>query len=186
MFAGNIGAAQDFPSLLSAAERLRAYPDIHWVILGGGREADWVRKEVVARGLSAQVHLLGSFPVDAMPAFYAQSDCLLVSLKRDPIFALTIPAKIQSYLAGGRPIVGMLDGEGARVIAEAGAGLSGPAEDPAALADNVLRLYRLPADARARMGAAGRACYEREFARDVLISSLEQWLEEAAAAYRRR
>jgi glycosyltransferase involved in cell wall biosynthesis len=176
VFTGNIGSAQDFPSILAAAESLKAHADIHWIIVGDGRMADAVKKEIAQRGLSERVHMLGSHPLEAMPRFLALADAALVSLKREPIFALTIPAKIQSYLACGCPIVAMLDGEGARLVAEAGAGLTGPAEDPEALAANVLKLHDMGADERARLGRCGRDYYAREFARDAIVARLEGWL----------
>jgi colanic acid biosynthesis glycosyl transferase WcaI len=180
VFTGNIGYAQDFPSVLSAAERLKTHPDIHWIVLGDGRMANSVRKEVAERGLTGQFHLLGSHPLETMPQFLAQADAALVSLRGEPIFARTIPAKIQSYLACARPILAMLDGEGARVIEEAGAGLVGPAGNPDRLAANVLELYRMSARERSRLGRAGRDYYDREFAREAMVSRLESWLAELA------
>ncbi len=184
MFAGNVGAAQDFPAILRAAEQLKARTDIHWIVVGDGRMADWVKSEISARGLDGQVHLLGSFPVEAMPSFYAQADCLLVTLKREPIFALTIPGKVQSYLASGRPVVAMLDGEGARIVTEAGAGKAGPAEDHQLLADNIMSLYRASAAEREQMGRSARAYYEAHFDRELLITALEGWMREAGDASR--
>ena len=186
VFTGNIGVAQDFPNILDAAARLKSRTDIHWIVIGAGRMAQWVRSEAVARGLADRVHLLGSFPVEDMPAFCAKADCLLVTLKGDPIFALTIPAKIQAYLACGRPVVGMLNGEGARVIDEAGAGFVGSAEDPEALARNVLRMYELTPEARARMGQSGQDYCRREFSPEPLVSRLEQWMREAGDASQNR
>jgi glycosyltransferase involved in cell wall biosynthesis len=176
MFAGNIGVPQDFPNILAAAERLRAERDIHWIVLGDGRMASWVREEITRRGLQETVHLLGRFPLDSMPAFFTQADAMLVTLKREPILALTIPAKVQSYLACGRPIVAMVDGEGARIVEQAGAGFACAAEDPAGLAAAVLKLRALDPAQRVRMGTAGRACYEREFAREALMTRLETHL----------
>lgn len=181
LFAGNIGAAQDFPGILQAADLLKQYRDIQWVIVGGGRMADWVRGEIAARGLAGQVHLIGTFPVESMPYFYAQADCLLVTLKREPIFALTIPGKLQSYLASGRPIAAMLDGEGAAIVTEAGAGLACPAENPRALADNILALYRMTETDRAGMGKAGHEYYKLHFERDQLMSQFDAWLRNPVA-----
>ena len=70
MYAGNIGAAQSFETILSAAERLRLYPDIHWVVLGDGRMASWVRAQIVERGLSGTVLMLGRHPLESMPRFF--------------------------------------------------------------------------------------------------------------------
>ena len=173
MFAGNIGAAQDFPTILEAAGRLRGYDDIHWVVFGDGRMKEWVVREVEARGLAGRVHLLGQRPAEAMPRFFALADALLVTLRREPIFSFTIPSKIQSYLACGRPVIAALDGEGARVVEEAGAGYAVPPEDPAALAAAVLRMRALDAAGRAAMGERGIEYFARCFDRNRLLDQLE-------------
>ncbi len=181
MFAGNVGAAQDFPAILDAAEQLKAESRIHWVVLGEGRMLDWVRSEIARRGLAATVHLLGQHPAPSMPAFFAHADAMLVSLSDDPVFALTVPAKVQAYLACGRPILAMLDGEGARVVQEARAGIVCPPGNGAALAQAVLALARMSDAERERFGANGLACSRAEFDRDALMGQLEHWL--AAAAH---
>lgn len=186
MFAGNIGEAQDLPAVLDAAERLRERADIAWLVVGDGRAAPALRADVEQRGLAERVHLLGRFPLERMPSFFAGADALLVSLKPDPIFASTIPGKVQSYLAAGVPLLGMLDGEGARVIVEAGAGFTAPAGDGRALADNVLRLASMTRDERAAMGARGKAYGAREFDRTVLIDRLEALLAEVVERARSR
>ncbi|MBM3345039.1 MAG: glycosyltransferase family 4 protein [Betaproteobacteria bacterium] len=179
LFAGNIGAAQDFETILAAAELLRDIKEIHWVVVGDGRMAGWVREQVLARGLTDTVHLTGAFPLETMPPLFAAADALLVTLKADPIFALTIPGKIQSYLACGRPVVGMLDGEGANVLRESGAARVGPSGDAKALATNVMALYQMRGEARQAMGEAGRAYYRQHFERDRLMTQLEQWFNQA-------
>lgn len=178
LFAGNIGAAQDFETIVAAAERLRDERGIHWVILGDGRMQPWVQSEIERRKLGATVHLLGRHPVESMPRFFALADALLVTLRNEPIFSLTIPTKIQSYLACGRPLVAALDGEGARVVQESGAGLAVGAGDAAALADAVLGLQRMPAAAREAMGRSGRRYFEQHFEREMLLTRLEQWMAE--------
>lgn len=178
MFAGNIGEAQDFPAILDAAQRLRDRNDIRWLIVGDGRAADSVRAEIRRRSLEHCVKLLGRHPIERMPAFFRAAGALLVSLKADPIFGMTIPGKVQSYLAAGVPLLGMLDGEGARVIEESGAGLVCPAGDGSALARHVNQLARLPPEERAAMGERGRAYGRREFDRGILVTRLEDWLGE--------
>lgn len=178
MFAGNIGAAQDFGTILSAAELLKEHRNIHWMIVGDGRMLPWVREQVQIRGLEKTVHLLGRHPLASMPAFYAGADVMLVTLKKEPIFALTIPGKVQSYLACARPIIAALDGEGARVVEEAGAGLTCQAEDPDALAETVLKMYRMTAVERDAMARQGRIYFERNFERHMLLDRLDGWLSE--------
>lgn len=184
LFAGNVGDAQDFPAILDAAERLKHRDDIRWLIVGDGRRSGWVKAQVKERGLGHRVLLLGRFPVERMPSFYVAADALLVSLKKDPTFSMTIPGKVQSYLLAGRPIVGMLDGEGADVIERAQAGLVCPAGDGAALAATVERLAALPAETRDRMGASGQAYARAEFDRSTLVNRLLSLLEEARGLHR--
>lgn len=173
MFAGNIGAAQDFATIIAAAEMLQRYKDIQWIIVGDGRMRQWAETEVHTRGLCNNFHFLGRHPLEAMPTLFSCADALLVTLKKEPIFAFTIPSKIQSYLACGRPIIAALDGEGAKIVAEAGAGLTCPAETPSALAQAVLKMYEMPKFEREKMGMIGRKYYEANFDCDVLLDKLE-------------
>lgn len=178
MFAGNIGDSQDFPAILDAAESLREYPDIQWLIVGDGRAASWVSGEIERRRLHKHVVMLGRHPIDRMPSFFKHADTLLVTLKDEAIFSMTIPGKVQSYLAAGIPIVAMLNGEGARVINTSGAGITCRAGDHAGLAAAVLKLRGMKPQERHDMGKNGVAVSEREFDRNTLISQLESWLQE--------
>ncbi len=178
LFAGNVGEAQDFPAILGAAEQLKDHPTIRWLIVGDGRKYDWVRSEVVRRGLSSCVLLFGRHPVNAMPSFFVHATALLVSLTNRPIFALTIPGKLQSYLASGLPVLAMLDGEGANIVKAGGAGFTCSAGDSLGLAKAVLQLAASSTETKIQMGKNGMALAEREFDRNVLVSQLEAWLQE--------
>src|SRR5690606_31059794 len=92
------------------------------------------------------------------------------------IFSMTIPGKVQSYLAAGVPIIAMLDGEGARVIEQGGAGIVCPAGDSTGLASAVSRLAAMPANERAQMSRNGLHLSAAEFDRTMLIDRLERWL----------
>lgn len=181
MFAGNIGAAQSFETILSAAERLRQHAQIQWIIVGDGRLATWLAGEIDRRSLQGCIHLMGRFPVESMPGWFAQSNVMLAALRRDPIFSLTIPAKVQSYMACAKPIVASLDGEGARIVRAAGAGIAVSAEDPQALAEAVLRLYGMAPSELEAMGSRGRAYFDSHFERSGLLDRLEGWLHELEA-----
>jgi glycosyltransferase involved in cell wall biosynthesis len=178
MFAGNIGDAQDFPAILDAAEALKGDGGIRWLIVGEGRTSEWVRSEVIRRGLEHCFLLLGSYPVDRMPSFYKHADALLVSLKAESIFAMTIPGKLQSYLAAGIPILAMLNGEGAEIIRRSGAGISSPAGDGFALATAVIHMANMNIEERLKMGRAGLTLSEEEFNREALVSKLLSWFDE--------
>jgi glycosyltransferase involved in cell wall biosynthesis len=101
-----------------------------------------------------------------------KASVLLVSLTNQAIFSLTIPSKIQAYLAVGRPIIASLNGEGARVINESKVGLSVPAENAGALAKAILKMYRMSDEQRSQLGKNGRAYFRRNFDGDKLIYEL--------------
>lgn len=181
LFAGNVGEAQDFPAILEAAEALKHNSAIRWLVVGDGRMTGWLRDEIERRDLTHCFLLLGRFGVERMPSFYAHADALLVSLRRDPVFALTIPGKVQSYLMAGIPLLGMLDGEGAMVIRDANAGLVCASGDGNGLAKAVLELATMSKEERQQLGENGRAYAQNEFNREVLMDRLEKWFCEVAA-----
>jgi glycosyltransferase involved in cell wall biosynthesis len=183
LFAGNVGEAQDMPSILYAAEKLREYSNIRWLVIGDGRKFDWLKAEVEGRDLVDNVLLLGRYPIDRMPSFYKHADALLVSLKRDPVFSMTIPGKVQSYLAAGKPILGMLDGEGAAVISAANAGLVCAAGDSKGLAENALKLSMMNPVILSDMGSSGREYAQEEFSRISLLGKLDKYFAEALEIY---
>lgn len=180
LFAGNVGHAQGLETLLEAAEILRKQPDIHWIVVGDGRRFEWLREQVRDRSLGDRIHLVGRYPENEMPHFFAHADALLVTLRQAPIFALTIPTKVQAYLASGRPIVAGLDGEGARIVSEAGAGETAPAGDAEALARAVLNLYRLTPAERSAMGFRAVTYSRTHFSRDRLVDELVKLMREVA------
>jgi glycosyltransferase involved in cell wall biosynthesis len=109
------------------------------------------------------VHLPGRFSADDMPGILSQASVLLVSLVRSSIMSKTVPGKLQVYLSSGRPIIAALDGEGARVVIESGAGLACPAEDATALAQAILQLWATSEAELKRMGESGRVYYKENF-----------------------
>jgi len=177
VYAGNIGVAQDFPTIIGAAEIVaKLLPRVRWIVAGDGRMGSWVRDEVARRGLNEQFKFLGQRPSVEMPELFSTADALLVTLRPAPIFAQTIPGKVQSYLAAGKPILAMLDGEGSRVIDESGGGLTCMAGDAPAMAQIVARLAAMSGLERQAMGEKGRDYAYREFGREMLFDRLESWL----------
>ncbi len=171
MFAGNIGTAQAVEVIVEAATLLSGIPDINFVVLGDGSRRDWMLQEMGARGLK-NIHLPGKFAIETMPGFMQKASVLLVTLANKEIFGLTIPSKIQAYLAAGKPVLACLNGEGARLVLDAKAGLAVPAGNPKALADAVLQLYKASSQERDIMGDNGRLYYEQHFSHDILIDQL--------------
>ena len=163
MFTGNIGASQDFGMVLSAAERLKEHKDIHFVIVGNGRAREWVEQQIIERGLNETVHCVGSYPLEAMPATFAKADVLFAALKDEPIFALTVPAKIQAYMSSGKPIISMINGDAMELVREVGCGMAVAAEDSKAFADAVLQMSQLSQSEREQMGNRGREFASNNF-----------------------
>jgi colanic acid biosynthesis glycosyl transferase WcaI len=173
MFAGNIGESQDFSSILEAAKQLKGDRDIQWIILGKGRREEWVKTKIKKYGLEECFHLLGSFPIEKMPEFYANADAMLFSLKDEYIFSITIPAKVQSYLACGKPILAMVNGEGGKVVVDAKAGFSCAAESPHELVQNILKMKTMRGKDLSEMGENARKYYDDNFERSYLFDKAE-------------
>ncbi len=132
MFAGNVGSAQSVDTIIKAAALCKDIPNLRWHIVGDGKEIDACR--TLAGTLEAPVIFHGRKPVEEMPKYYAMADAMLVTMKNDPVISLTVPGKLQSYLAAGKPVIGAIGGETQRVILEAKAGVCANAEDAEGLA----------------------------------------------------
>ncbi len=177
VFAGNMGTVQALETLLDAAEILLPYLEIRIVLIGSGSRSAWLEKQVIHRQLK-NVSLPGRFSANVMPGILSQASVLLVSLVRSPIMSLTVPGKLQVYLASGRPIIASMDGEGASVVMESGAGLACPAEDARALAQAVLQLRATSSEDLKRMGESGRNYYFENFDPTLLARQLLERLDE--------
>lgn len=172
MFAGNIGESQDFDNIILAAEILREYDCLVWVIVGSGRDEARVRGEIRKRGLEGHFLFLGRHAEDDVPKLLARADALLVTLKDSPIFRLTVPYKIQCYLASGKPIIASVSGEAARVIAASGAGYTATASKPSELAECVIKMMGLSDEARRRLGQNGWKFVNERYSQKVVYDKL--------------
>jgi len=171
LFAGNIGKAQAVKVIVDTAVLLKDHRNINFIVIGEGVDREWMMGEVKARKLS-NLHLPGYFSVDKMPGILQRASALLVTLADQPIFSMTVPNKIQAYLASGRPVIACLNGEGARIVVEAGAGLAAPAENAQALASVIIELSRMPSSELDRMGELGKKYYEKYFNHEKLVGQL--------------
>ncbi|MGX5794091.1 glycosyltransferase family 4 protein [Pseudomonas sp. E2-15] len=172
LFAGNMGEAQDFPAIMAAARAVKVDLPVRWVIVGDGRASEWLTHHVAEHRMD-NVLLLGRHPLEKMPALFAIADALLVSLKTNEVFEKTIPGKVQAYLASGRPVIAMLDGEAAQVIVESGAGMACSSGDVQGLARVVRTMGALPKFELEQMGRAGRHYYLEHFSKTTLFERLE-------------
>ena len=172
VFAGNIGDAQDFPAILRAIKALPSDANIHLWVAGDGRAATWLEGQVAAQGLSESVSLLGRRPLDEMPSLFASADALLVTLRDDPNLSMTIPGKVQSYLAAARPVLAMMNGEGQQAIVESGAGLVASAGDHETLSHLILTMAAMEREERTQLGRNGRSYYDANFSRSAVVDRL--------------
>lgn len=172
MFAGNMGEAQDFESVLQAAVCTKECKEIKWAIVGDGRKKDYVQKRVKELGLDDTFFLLGRYPLEDMPDLFVHADVMLVSLKKQEIFSMTIPSKIQSYMAYGKPIVSMIDGIGNEIIDEATCGSIACAEDYRKLARNVIWMSRMNREELIELGKNGCVYYKKHFSKNKIIDRL--------------
>lgn len=179
LFAGNVGDAQDFPSLLDAMQLIKENKiKLKLFVVGDGRVFVSLQEEIKRRNLEDFIYLLGRYPLNDMPGFYASADALLVSLKDSSTFSMTIPSKIQSYMEAGKPILTMLSGEGSRIVEEAGCGLVSNSGDFQNLANNMTEMAGFSQDKLAEFGKNAKAYAQKEFNRERLIDQLEVWFEE--------
>jgi colanic acid biosynthesis glycosyl transferase WcaI len=170
VFAGNIGRAQGVEALVEAAEITRAgAPSAHWVFVGDGTLREWLENQIRGRSLTKQFTLLPRRPPEDMPKILKPAAALLVSLGSDEVLAHTIPSKVQSCLAAGRPVIGALAGQSARVIDEAQCGMVCRPDDATALAAAVKRLLELPPEQRDRLGRSGHAYYKAHFTQSRVV-----------------
>lgn len=172
-FAGNIGTSQDFETIVKAAEILRSHKDIIFLILGNGLMRAWAESEVKRLGIEDTFIFLGSKPLEMMPGYYAQSDVMLLSLTDTPLFAVTVPAKFQTYLASGKPILASVNGEVARIVDEYKVGLSVPAGSPSLLAEAILKLKNCSSKELKEMASNSKICHQENFERETQLSLLE-------------
>lgn len=176
VFGGNLGAAQSLETIVEAARLLQEQGSkVQFVLIGSGGRSDWLREQIDQLGLR-NILLPGRFSPEYMPAFYAAASVLLVSLRDEPIFSYTVPSKVQGYLAAGRPIIASLNGEGARIVIESGAGVACPSEDARAMAQAVLAIMEKSAEELAGMGEAGRNYFHAHFEPQKLVGELLEFL----------
>lgn len=176
LFAGNMGPAQALDAVLEAAKlTAERATNVDFCFLGSGIEEERLKAKAKEMGL-ANVHFLPRVPIDEVSSWLAAADCLLVHLKADPLFSVTIPSKTQAYLSAGKPTVMAVEGDAADLVRNSGGGVVVPPENPEALADAVIALSRLPQAELDEMGAKARHFYDQHL-------SFEQGVSRFAALF---
>lgn len=180
LFAGNIGEMQSVETILKACSLVlkRGYnPVLH--IVGEGSSYNKIIDMAAALELSNKnIIFYGQHPLREMPHFYDMADAFLVTLKNDEFISYTLPGKVQSYMAYGKPIVAAIDGEASRVITEARCGFVGPAEDYEALSRNIIRFIDLSPAEHEEYANSAREYYEDHFSQKIFFENLDKLLDE--------
>ena len=177
MIAGNLGKAQNLEAVTEVMLGLKDVPEVKWVFVGGGSRKEWLEGFIKDNGLEDRAVCLGQYPFKAMPAFYKQADAMLVTLRAGfPHLEAVVPARLQSYVSAGRPVLAMIGCGGADIIKESQCGYAVPAADSAALIKVIKEKVLIDKEAFAKLGQNGRAYYMKHFRMDDCIDNLEKIL----------
>ena len=178
VFTGTFTPAQSLDMVLRAVLEARAHgaPQLHLLLVGDGMSRESL--QALARELDAgdAVTFYGSVPAKEVPKFTTLADALLISLSDSPDLGLTVPGKLASYMAAGKPVVASMNGAGYAAVLESGGGLASPACDQHALANNLVALCQMSEAQRAALGAHAKAYYETHYHRTELLRQLEHFI----------
>ncbi len=173
MMAGNLGTAQTLDAVMQVAVNLKDVEDVKWVFVGDGSRKEWLDGFIEDNQLQNTVFAFGRYSFDYMAAFFDAADALLITLRAEfPHLRAVVPSRLQSYMASGKPILGMIDGGAAEIISAADCGYCVEAENPKAL-EEIIRSKVLTSKADfSKKGQNGRLYYERHFMKDTGINNL--------------
>lgn len=176
IFAGNIGVAQGLDILPAAAKILKNRNlKVRFNIVGDGRFKDTLKEMVKDKEVKEFFNFVGKQPPTRIPEFMAVCDTTLISLSKSKVFSITLPAKTQSCLACGVPVLVSADGEIQNIIESAGAGLCSNAGDAVGLAENIMKLVNLPEDNRIQMAQSAAQYYKDNFDKETLLDKMDKW-----------
>ncbi|MEA4911340.1 MAG: glycosyltransferase family 4 protein [Oscillospiraceae bacterium] len=182
-FAGNVGVAQGLDKLVEAAKTVRD-ARVKYLIVGDGSALAALRAQVAQAGLAQRFVFTGWVDSAEIPSYLALCDMALVSLRANGVLDLTVPAKLQTYMYAGLPVLAFMNGAGAETVAQANCGFTASAGDEKALAAAIDRMAALPKADREAMGERGRAYCAEHFDRDKLLDGLEAAIEKAVREYK--
>ena len=174
LFAGNMGKAQALTAVLDAAEILQnTVSEICFVFLGGGVEVERLKLHAKSKSLT-NIVFLEPVPMAEVGLILSSADVLMVHLRKDPLFAITIPSKTQAYMAVGKPILMAVEGDAASLVTEANCGLIAQSEDAKSIAASALALFKLPSDKRQVMAINGERYYRERLSLSVGVSQFSK------------
>ena len=177
MLAGNLGKSQNLEAVMETILKLRTIQNLKWIFVGDGTKKRWLDDFIEEKELNNIVYALGRYPADMMPDFFKKADALLLTLKSGfPHLKMVVPARLQSYMSAGKPILGMIDGGAADIILESNCGFTVPAGDSKELARIIKQKVLNDLESWSNMGKNGRKYYNKNFTKEICINNLEKIL----------
>ncbi len=170
MFAGNVGTAQSVGTIIETARRCQDIETLRWHIVGDGIELSELKK----KSKDLPITFYGRKKLEEMPRYYSLADAMIVTMQKDPILSLTLPGKVQSYMAAGKPILGAIDGETQKIVREAECGFVADAEN-SMMFEEVVRLF-VSTENKKRFGQNARIFYLNHFSKENFVTKLENEL----------
>lgn len=175
MIAGNLGKSQDLEAVTKVMLGLKDQPEVKWVFVGGGSRKGWLEHFIKENNMEDRAVCMGQYPFKAMPAFYKRADAMLVTLRAGfSHLEAVVPARLQSYMSAGRPVLAMIGCGGADIIEESHCGYAVPAGDSTALISIIREKVLTNRSAFEQMGKNGRAYYDKNYRMDMCIDNLEK------------
>ena len=175
MIAGNLGKSQNLEAVTEVMLKLKDIEEVKWIFVGGGSRKEWLEEFIKENRLTQQAICVGQYPFKSMPAFFKQADAMLVTLRAGfSHLEAVVPARLQSYMSAGKPVLAMIGCGGADIIEESQCGYAVPAGDFDGLVE-IIRDKVLPnKEGFKKMGENGRRYYEENYRLDMCIDNLEK------------
>lgn len=175
MIAGNLGKSQNLEAVTEVMLGLKDVPEVKWIFVGGGSRKDWLEQFIQENGLKDRAICVGQYPFKAMPAFFKRADAMLVTLRAGfSHLEAVVPARLQSYMSAGRPVLAMIGCGGADIIEESKCGYAVPAGDSVTLIELIKGKVLTNKAVFEQMGQNGRDYYEKNYRLDMCIDNLER------------
>lgn len=174
VFAGNIGEAQDLKTIVEAANILKNEKNIFFHIVGSGTSLNYIKNMVKNKGIT-NIKFYGRKPLEEMYFYYDIADAMLITLSSDPILSFTLPGKVQSYMAAGRPIIGAINGEAQFVIRDSKCGYVCNSGDSKMLAKNIKKFACLEYNERVLLGDNAKKYYNKYFSKEIFMKNISKY-----------
>ena len=173
LFAGNIGEAQSFETMVKCAKSLKKINVIEWIVVGDGRWKKKLESLIRSNNLENEFQLIDSVPLNKINQYFNWADALYLSLKDNKTFKKTIPGKLQTYMSSGKPIIASISGESKKIIIKAKCGFVSNAENHKLLKKNIIKFTKLNYNQRKKLGMNGKKFSNKFFSKQKIIKNLE-------------